>query len=334
VTKLVIQIPCFNEASSLPITLAQLPRAVEGFDVVEWLVINDGSVDGTEEVARECGVDHVVTLPENRGLAAAFIAGLNESLRAGADVIVNTDADNQYQAADIPSLTRPILAQKADIVVGARPITQIEHFSPAKKVLQRLGSWVLRSVSSTSVDDAPSGFRAFSRDAALKLRVWGKYTYTLETLIQAGTSGLRVRSVPIGVNPDLRPSRLVKSSASYVSRSMRTIFLMYLLYRPFRFFARLGAVAFVLGIILYARWIYLNIYDTPVTGRLHIPSLIAGSVLLGIALQMWIFGLIAELMATNRKLLEEIRCEQRRAQLDRETSTPLSSHGASSTRAG
>jgi glycosyltransferase involved in cell wall biosynthesis len=313
--KLIIQIPCFNEQDALPVALADLPREVPGFSLVEWLVINDGSSDETVEVARRLGVDHIVDLPYNHGLARAFLAGIEAAIRLGADVIVNTDADNQYVAADIPKLVQPILNYRADIVIGSRPIATIQHFSPIKKALQRLGSWTVRTLSGVDVDDAPSGFRAFSRDAALRLRVWNRYTYTLETLIQAGACGLRVSSVPIRVNPDLRPSRLVKSIGSYVRRSMYTIFRIFLLYRPQKFFNLLAILSLISSLVLFARWGYLNVFDYPVTGRLHLPSLIAGAILFGLATQMWLFGLFAELLATNRRLLEEIRLEQRRASL-------------------
>jgi glycosyltransferase involved in cell wall biosynthesis len=209
--KLIIQIPCLNEAGTLSVALQDLPRSIDGFDEVEWLVIDDGSTDDTAAHARELGVDHVIRHPVNRGLAAAFMTGLDACLRLGADVIVNTDADNQYQAADIPKLTMPILSGQADMVIGARPIAETEHFSWIKKKLQRLGSWAVRAASKTSVADAPSGFRAISRETAMRLNVFNAYTYTLETIIQAGLSNLRVLSVPIRTNPDLRPSRLVKS---------------------------------------------------------------------------------------------------------------------------
>lgn len=218
--KLIIQIPCYNEASTLAIALAELPRDVEGFDKVEWLIINDGCTDNTVEVAKDNGVDHVVNFPRNCGLAKAFLAGVDACLRLGADIIVNTDADNQYCAADIPKLVAPLLDGKAEIVIGARPINDIEHFSPIKKVLQRFGSRIVRITSNTDIPDAPSGFRAMSRNAAMQLHVFNQYTYTLETIIQAGQKGIVTTSVPIRTNADLRPSRLVKSISSYVRRSI------------------------------------------------------------------------------------------------------------------
>jgi glycosyltransferase involved in cell wall biosynthesis len=217
--KLIIQMPCLNESATLAIAIADLPRAVPGFDRVEWLVIDDGSSDGTAAIAKSLGVDHVVRHPANRGLAAAFMTGMDACLRLGADVIVNTDADNQYCAQDIPKLTGPILAGEADMVIGSRPIDETEHFSWVKKRLQRLGSWAVRMASKTDVADAPSGFRALSRETAMRLNVYNAYTYTLETIIQAGLSNMRVVSVPIRTNADLRPSRLVKSITSYVRRS-------------------------------------------------------------------------------------------------------------------
>src|SRR5690606_534517 len=221
--KLIIQIPCLNESGTLAIAIGALPRSVPGFDTVEWLIIDDGSTDGTAELAKQLGVDHVVQHPVNRGLATAFMTGLDACLRLGADVIVNTDADNQYEAQDIPLLTGPIVERRADMVIGARPIDDTEHFSWVKKKLQRLGSWAVRVASKTNIANAPSGFRAISRATAMQLNVFNAYTYTLETIIQAGRSNLRVVSVPIRTNPDLRPSRLVKSIRSYVQRSLVTI---------------------------------------------------------------------------------------------------------------
>ena len=233
--KLIIQVPCLNEAGTLAIALGALPRKVEGFDKVEWLVIDDGSTDETAALARELGVDHVIRHPANRGLATAFMTGLDACLRLDADVIVNTDADNQYEAADIPQLTAPILSGQADMVIGARPITETDHFSWIKKKLQQLGSWAVRAASKTSVADAPSGFRAISRETAMRLNVFNAYTYTLETIIQAGLSNLRVLSVPVRTNADLRPSRLVKSIPAYVRRSLVTIFRVFVTYRPLFF---------------------------------------------------------------------------------------------------
>jgi glycosyltransferase involved in cell wall biosynthesis len=233
--KLIIQIPCYNEAETLPIALAALPREVEGFDEVEWLIINDGSTDNTVEVAKQCGVDHIVDLKQNQGLARGFIAGLKECLRQGADVIVNTDADNQYEARDIPKLTKPILEGKAEYVIGTRPIEQTEHFSKTKKFLQKLGSWVVRKASRTDIPDAPSGFRAMSRECAMQLNVYNTYTYTLETIIQAGQKNMAIMAVPIRTNPDLRPSRLLSSIPNYIKKSVVTIVRISVVYKSFQF---------------------------------------------------------------------------------------------------
>lgn len=302
--KLIIQIPCFNEAETLSIALSALPREVPGFDSVEWLIIDDGSQDDTINVAKAHGVDHVVKHLGNKGLARAFMTGLEASLRLGADVIVNTDADNQYNADDIPELVAPILAHKAEIVVGARPIETIEHFSPIKKLLQKLGSWVVRVASKTDIPDAPSGFRAMSRTAAQKLMVFNDYTYTLETIIQAGQKNMAIVSVPIRVNGDLRPSRLVKSIPSYIKRSIITIIRIFVIYRPFRFFAVTGAVIFLAGFLIGLRFLWSYFQGS---GEGHIQSLILASVLLGMGFQTFLVAFVADLLAANRKLLEDIR---------------------------
>ena len=302
--KLIIQIPCFNEAETLAITLAALPRQVAGFDRVEWLIIDDGSRDDTVRVARENGVDHVVRHTRNRGLAYAFMTGIEAALQLGADVIVNTDADNQYNADDIPALTAPIVAGTADIVVGARPIATIEHFSLAKKLLQKLGSWVVRTASRTDIPDAPSGFRAVSRNAASQMIVFSEYTYTLETIIQAGQRNMAITSVPIRVNGDLRPSRLVKSIPSYIRRSIATIIRIFVIYRPFRFFGWIGLVLFGAGFVLGLRFLY---YYFSGDGGGHIQSVILSAVLLGMGFQTFLIAFVADLLAANRKLLEDIR---------------------------
>lgn len=302
--KLIIQIPCLNESGTLAIALAALPRTVPGFDAVERLIIDDGSTDDTVRVALENGVDHVVRHTRNQGLARGFMTGLDACLRLGADVIVNTDADNQYNADDIPLLTAPIVAGKADIVVGARPIETIEHFSPVKKLLQKLGSWVVRVASKTDIPDAPSGFRAMSRSAAQRLMVFNDYTYTLETIIQAGQKNMAITSVPIRVNGDLRPSRLVKSIPSYIKRSIVTIVRIFVVYQPFRFFGAVGAVLFGVGFLIGLRflWMYLTGH-----GEGHVQSLILAGVLLGIGFQTFLVAFLADLLAANRKLLEEVR---------------------------
>ncbi len=302
--KLIIQIPCFNEAGTLAVTLRDLPRSIPGIDQVEWLVIDDGSSDDTAAVARAEGVDHLVRLPANRGLARAFMAGLEGCLRAGADMIVNTDADNQYCAADIPALIAPVLHGTADMVIGARPIGQIGHFSFAKKVLQRVGSGVVRLASNTQVPDAPSGFRAFSRAAAVQLNVFNEYTYTLETIIQAGQKGLSVVSVPIRVNADLRPSRLVRSVPSYLQRSTFTILRIFMTYRPLRFFFTFGITALVPGLLIGGRFVYLFWEGH---GQGHVQSLILASILIVVAALFFMLGLLADLISVNRRLLEDLR---------------------------
>jgi len=301
--KLVIQIPCFNEEETLPITLDALPRSVDGFDVVEWLVIDDGSTDRTVEVAREHGVDHVVRVHGNRGLANAFRTGIQASLRCGADVIVNTDADNQYCADDIPKLTAPVLAGQAEMVIGTRPISAISHFSLQKKILQKVGSGVVRAFSHTHVADAPSGFRAFSRDAAQRLNVYSDYTYTLETIIQAGWQRMRVVSVPIRTNADLRPSRLLKSIAMYVRASAVTMIRSFVAYRPFHFFGIAGVLSLAGGLALGGRflWFYWSGH-----GGGHVQSLILTAVLLITGFLLVMVALLADLVSVNRKLLEKV----------------------------
>jgi glycosyltransferase involved in cell wall biosynthesis len=312
-TKLIIQIPCYNEEKTLPVTLSALPRQLSGIDVVEWLVIDDGSGDRTVEVARQFGVDHIVSFSHNQGLAKAFMAGIEASLRAGADIIVNTDADNQYRAEDIPLLIEPILQSRADIVIGARPISDIEHFSPTKKLLQKVGSRVVRAASKTKVEDAPSGFRAMSRNAAMRLNVFNEYTYTLETIIQAGQNGLVVTSVPIRTNENLRPSRLIKGIPSYIVQSLFTILRIFMTYKPLRFFLLAGSIPFSAGFLLGVRWLVLYWSGTP---RSHVPSLILASLLMLIGVQLWIFGLVADLLGVNRKMLEEIQLRIRRSEYD------------------
>ncbi|WP_413725161.1 glycosyltransferase family 2 protein [Sodalis sp. RH16] len=302
--KLIIQIPCFNEAQTLPIALSALPRMLPGFTTVEWLIIDDGSQDNTAEVAREYGVDHIIRHAGNKGLAASFMTGLDACLRLGADIIVNTDADNQYNADDIPLLLEPILGHQAEIVIGARPIHTIESFSLIKKFLQKLGSWVVRIASKTDVPDAPSGFRAMSRTAAQQLMVFNDYTYTLETIIQAGQKNIIITSVPIRVNEELRPSRLVKSIPAYINRSIATIVRIFIIYRPFRFFGTIGTVLFGAGFLIGIRFLWFFFARE---GEGHIQSLILASVLLGMGFQTILIAFIADLLSANRKLLEDIR---------------------------
>jgi glycosyltransferase involved in cell wall biosynthesis len=307
--KLIIQIPCYNEAETLPVTLKALPRHLAGFESVEWLIINDGSTDNTEETARANGVDHVVSFAKNQGLARVFMAGLDACLKLGADVIVHTDADNQYNAEDIPLLVKPILDKKAELVVGARPISKIKHFPLTKKLLQRLGSWVVRRASSTDIPDAPSGFRAIGREAALRLNVFNDYTYTLETIIQAGQKNMAIASVPVRVNEDLRPSRLVKSIPSYLKKSAVTIVRIFVVYKPFRFFATIGSILFSAGVVIGLRFLY---YFFREGGAGHVQSLIFASVLLGIGFQTILVAFLADLLAVNRRLMEDVQYRLRK----------------------
>ncbi len=313
--KLIIQIPCFNEAETLGITLSELPRSVAGIETVEWLVIDDGSADETIAVARKCGVDHVVAMPRNRGLARAFMAGINEAVRLGADVIVNTDADNQYCGADIEKLVAPIVSGRADMVIGTRPIMNTSHFSLPKKILQRIGSWVVRQASSADVEDAPSGFRAMSRETAMRLNVFTDYTYTLETIIQAGQNNMAVESVPIRTNPDLRPSRLLKSIPSYVRRSASTILRIFMTYRPLAFFGIPGLACCTASSLLCGRYLMFWLGGS---GAGHIQSLILAAILMFAGLLGVVVGLVGDLISVNRKLLEKIdwQVRQLREQVD------------------
>jgi glycosyltransferase involved in cell wall biosynthesis len=311
--KLVIQIPCLNEEASLPVTLADLPRALPGFDRIEVLVIDDGSTDRTSEVARAHGVHHIVRFPVRRGLARGFEAGLRESLAMGADVIVNTDADNQYVGADIARLVEPIVARRADMVVGTRPIDSITHFSPLKKLLQRLGSAVVRALSDANVPDATSGFRAYSREAALRLTVVTGFTYTLETLIQASHKNIAIVDVPIRVNGKLRESRLFRGAGAYITRSLGTMIRVYLLYRPLRFFLSLAALFGVAALTLFARFLYLYFVTPGQTG--HVQSIVVAGALAMIAALFVSLGVLADLTAMNRRLLDEILVNTRLQQL-------------------
>ncbi|MGE0171385.1 MAG: glycosyltransferase family 2 protein [Oligoflexales bacterium] len=301
--KLIIQIPCLNEEKTLGETLKDLPKHIKGIDVIELLVIDDGSTDRTSELAKSLGVHHVVRFPQNRGLARAFEAGIERALAENADIIVNTDADNQYNGTDIETIVRPILDGKAEMVIGARPIGKIQHFSPIKKLLQYIGSWVVRLASKTDIPDAPSGFRAMSRGAAMKLNVFNEYTYTLETIIQAGQKGIALTSVPIRVNGDLRPSRLVKSIASYIKRSIITIVRIFMAYQPFHFFVIPGMVSAFLGFLIGLRFLYFFFVEG---GGGHIQSLILALLLFGCGFFLITIGLLADLISVNRKLLEKI----------------------------
>jgi glycosyltransferase involved in cell wall biosynthesis len=311
--KLIIQIPCFNEEAQLPTTLAELPREVPGFDEVEWLIVDDGSTDRTIAVARECGIDHVVRLTNNKGLAAGFQAGLDACLKLGADVIVNTDADNQYSALDIPALTVPILAGKADMVVGDRETDNIEHFSPLKKRLQKLGSWVVRQASDTEVPDTTSGFRAYNREAAIQMAVVSKYTYTLETIIQAGKLLVATDHVPIRTNPKTRESRLFPSMGAYVRRNAVAISRIYAQYEPLKVFFALALALFVLGLIPFTRFVVAYASGE---GKGHVQSLIFGAVLFNSAVVLFAIGILGDLLASQRIMSQRIFERVRRIELE------------------
>jgi glycosyltransferase involved in cell wall biosynthesis len=310
--KLIIQIPCFNEALQLPATLADLPRKVPGVEVVEWLVIDDGSTDDTVEVARAHGVDHVVRLTNNKGLAAAFQAGLDACLKLGADIIVNTDADNQYYGGDIPKLVGPILRGDSDMVVGDRETDTIDHFSPQKKRLQRLGSAVVRRASDTDVPDTTSGFRAYNREAALQMQVVSKFTYTLETIIQAGKMLVAVDHVPIRTNPQTRGSRLFPSMWAYVRRNALSIFRIYTLYEPLRAFMFAAAAVALVGVVIWARFLYFFFSGE---GQGHIQSLILGATLFVVAVQLAGLGVVSDILAGSRVLQQRILERVRRVEL-------------------
>jgi len=307
--KLIIQIPCFNESATLAETVADLPREIPGVDVIEYLIIDDGSSDGTSELARSLGVHHVVRFAQNRGLAKGFMAGVDACLRLGADIIVNTDADNQYCGHDIPALVRPILEGRADLVVGDRQVETVEHFSPAKKKLQKVGSWVVRLASKTDVPDATSGFRAISREVALRMFVTSEFTYTLETIIQAGQAHLAVVGVPIRTNAKTRESRLFRSIPQYLRRSAGTIVRIYTMYKPLRAFLLIAALLLAAGTALGVRFLYYH-FTEPHTG--HVQSLILAAVLLIVAFMVGTSGLLADLVGANRKLLEDVVIRLRR----------------------
>ena len=310
--KLIIQIPCYNEAETLPETVASLPRSLPGIDVIEYLVIDDGSADATVEVARAVGVHHVVSAPRNQGLAMAFTRGLEASVKLGADIIVNTDADNQYHASDIGRLVRPILDGKADLVVGDRGVGELAHFSPVKRKLQRLGSWVIKQASGLHTPDATSGFRALTRDAALQTLVLSGYSYTLETLIQAGAKRMAVRFVPVGVNANTRPSRLMRSIPHYIRNSGITIVRAYTMYRPLRVFTLLGLLFIALGALPGLRFVYFYLTGSPFG---HIQSLILSAILIIVGFQILLIGLVADLIGFNRKIIEEVLYRTRRLEV-------------------
>ncbi len=313
--KLIIQIPCYNEAKILPETLETLPKNIEGFDIVEWLIVDDGSQDNTSDVAKAYGVDYIVKLPNNQGLAKSFMIGLEASLQNQADVIVNLDADNQYYSGDIIKLTNPILEGKADITIGERPISEITQFSAIKKFLQRIGSLVVRQISGTNVIDAPSGFRAISKNAALQINIFNDYTYTLEMIIQAGVKNMAILSIPIKINQvNKRPSRLIKSMPDYIIKSIFTITKIFMVYNPFKFFFSIGTLFFIPGFLLGLRWLVLFfIFEHT---RTHIPSLILASILFTLGLSFYIVGALSNVSAINRKILEDIQLRLKKMELN------------------
>lgn len=320
--KLIIQIPCYNEAKTLKVALDHLPKAIPGVDELETLIINDGSKDETVAVARAWGVDHIVSFKQNKGLAKGFMAGIDACLHLGADIIVNTDADDQYRGEDIEKLVRPILEEHADIVIGERPIDETEHFSKRKKLFQHLGSWVVRVASNTDIPDAPSGFRAYSREAALRLNVVNDYTYTLETIIQAGWNRTAMTSVPIRTNPELRPSRLFGSMGRYIKRSSGVILRSFAMYKPMRFFGMIGSAFFLIGLILGLRFVVFAITTGSASG--HIQSLILCGATLMIGVQFFIAGVQADIISDNRKLLEDVQYRIRK--LECESQSDRSEH--------
>lgn len=311
--KLIIQIPCYNEAETLEIALNDLPKKIKGIETIEYLIIDDGSKDNTVQVARKWGVNHIVCFKKNKGLAKGFVAGLNECLKQGADIIVNTDADNQYCGEDIKKLVQPILEGKADMVIGERPIDKTEHFSSLKKKLQHLGSWVVRLASNTDVPDAPSGFRAYSREAAMKINVVNEYTYTLETIVQAGRDKMVIISIPIRTNPELRPSRLFSSMFGYIKKSTITIIRAFMMYKPLKFFCTIGCIAVLFGLILGVR--FLRLFSQGV-GSGNVQSLILASMLILIGVQTCIVGLQADVIAANRKILQDVQYKVRELYYD------------------
>lgn len=313
--KLIIQIPCFNEAETLEVTLNDLPKHIDGIDEIEYLIIDDGSHDNTAEVAKKWGVHYVVRFRRNKGLAKGFMAGLDACLKNGADIIVNTDADNQYCGADIETLVRPILDKKAHIVIGERPIDDTEHFTPLKKKLQHFGSWVVRKASKTTIPDAPSGFRAYSREAAMRINVINDYTYTLETIVQSGREKMAVMSVPIRTNPELRESRLFHSMWGYIKKSMLTIVRTYLMYRPLYFFFMLGSILALVGVGFFVRYF---VFFCSGEGSGHLQSLILASTLLIVGFQTIVVGLLGDVISANRKILQDVQYHVRKMDYSRQ----------------
>lgn len=311
--KLIIQIPCYNEAETLMVTLNDLPKQINGIDEIEYLIINDGSTDDTVKVAKEWGVHHIVSFNGNKGLAKGFMAGLDACLKFGADIIVNTDADNQYCGDDIAKLIQPILEEKADMVIGERPIDDTEHFSFLKKKLQHLGSWVVRKASGTDVPDAPSGFRAFSRETAMRINVVNDYTYTLETIVQAGRNKMKVVSVPIRTNPELRQSRLFHSMFGYIKKSVLTILRAVVMYKPLQCFTLVSIIPMVIGFGIGIRFL---VFFFNGRGNGHTQSLILACTLLIMGFITFMIGMVADIISANRKILEDTQYHIRKVQYD------------------
>jgi len=312
--KLIIQIPCYNEEKTLPITINDLPKEIEGIEEIEYLIINDGSTDNTVEVAKKLGVHHIVSYPQNRGLAKAFMAGIDACLRLGADIIVNTDGDNQYNGKDINRLVKPIVDGRAEVVVGDRQTDEIEHFSWMKKKLQKLGSWVVRLASDTNVTDTTSGFRAYSRDAAMKLNVISDYSYTLETIIEAGRKKTAIENVVVRTNSKLRDSRLFSSIYSYIKKSASTIIRTYSMYRPLKVFLTIGTISFLFGFLIGVRYLYFFFNSQ---GEGHTQSLILAAILLLAGVQFVMFGILADAISANRKINDEILYRIKRIEYDK-----------------
>ncbi len=311
--KLIIQIPCYNEEETIPAVIRDLPGEIEGIAAIEILIIDDGSSDGTVEAAIQAGANHIVAFKSHKGLARAFAAGIENSLIQGADIIVNTDGDNQYQGADIPKLIRPIIEGQADVVIGTRQIDEIKHFSFFKKQLQKLGSRIIRKLSKAPVHDATSGFRAFSRDSAMRINPLTEYSYTVESLVQLGSEKVKIVSVPIRVNPKLRESRLIRNTPTFIARQSLTLFRMYAVYKAFRMFVLLGILVALPGILGFLRFLYFYFTEG---GSGHIQSLIISAVFIICGLFILIFGIIADLVSSNRKMIEMIMYKLRKLELD------------------
>ena len=327
-TKLIIQIPCLNEAATLPATLRDLPRQIPGIDAIEIVVIDDGSKDDTADVAREHGVEHVIRFQRNRGLAAAFTAGIDACLKRGADFIVNTDADNQYAGADVPKLLAPLLAGEAEVAIGDQNISSLRHLPASRRALQHLGSWVVRQASNTTVPDTTSGFRAFTREAALRMTIVSEFSYTLESIIQSGKKRLAITHVPIATNPNTRESRLFDSVTSYIKNSAATIIRVYAMYEPLKIFTYIGSVVFGAGFLISLRFLYFYLNGL---GQGHLQSLILSAVLMIVGFQVLLIGLVADVISGNRKLIEDLLYRIRTMELDRPDDRPT---GPSSTDAG